>query len=140
MPDVLPHYRASFEPRELSNEETEAVDYWVGLDPRQLFPTRLAEVLVPCKSWSEEALMFGDEEGNDAQVWNDSVYFRIDMRSPDLVLVDSLVNIARDLDCFMVFDDGRPVEPELNVFIDAMKNSPAVRFVHDPVGFLRGLG
>src|SRR5262245_32241226 len=65
---------AAFRPVDLEtyDENAESPNYWAGRSPRS-YTEAVEALLPPRKSWSPDALMFGDEEGDGIELWDDGV-------------------------------------------------------------------
>ena len=107
---------------------------------------RVRSIMPDRDSWSDEALMFGDEQGSDFEVWYsekdvDSIYFRWDLRSPDLEVLNQIVTLARRLGAYIVSGDrATVVEPDFQAVLSDIRHSSAYRFCQDPQAFLTELG
>lgn len=73
-------------------EEVEFVNYWqkAGLSPAALH--KLTQLLPPMPSWAPEARMFGDEEGDRIEVWEDDINCMIDLRTFSKDLLEAIVD------------------------------------------------
>ena len=74
---------------ETNNENAESPNYWAGRSPRSY--AKAVEPLLPARnSWSADALMFGDEEGDGIELWDDDVR----VRSVNECLARAIVSMA----------------------------------------------
>ncbi len=139
IPSELPGYRAIWHPEPES--ERESPDYWAEGERPEALAEEIGAILPPCRSWSDHALMFGDEEGHKLELWKgESVTFRFDLRKPDLVLLRAVVAFAQAHDLLWVSDTfGRPTSPEFQEVIRDIQASDAYRFCKDPVGYFMSL-
>ena len=55
---------------EANNENAELPNYWAGRSPRS-YAKAVEPMLTARNSWSADALMFGDEEGDGIELWDD---------------------------------------------------------------------
>ena len=106
---------------------------------------RVRAILPQANSWSKDALMFGDEKSTDLAIWYhgkeiEMIYFRWDLRDPDLEVLAQIVRLAKRLGSVIVSGDrGTVVEADLGAVLRDVQASSAYRFCRDPEGFLRGL-
>src|SRR5689334_22135590 len=101
---------------EISAEEFEAEPWWRDRQPPPDFRERLAALAAPVKSWHEQLLWFGGEDGDRIDVWLESgrvqwVRARIDCRRPTLSFVEGLLRVAGDWSCGLVEKRYRKVLP-----------------------------
>jgi hypothetical protein len=64
---------------------------------------------------------------------------RVDMREPRSDVVVKTLAAASKLDLVLVTETGAVVDPTLDSFLDAARQSPAAAFVEDPRAFLGAL-
>ncbi len=115
----------------------DAKNYWEGLDSSAV-AAAMRGILEPAKSWSSDAVMFGDEEGDRVEVWSDDVDCAIDLRSFSAARLESIVDLARMLDCKLVLHgSGQIVEPVLELVLQKVRSSQAYAFCISPVDFLK---
>jgi len=135
MVDVLPQFAART-PDAIFADEDEFPNYWEGIDSTPM--KELAERLLPlAESWSDEATMYGNTKTDDIQIWEDSVDVRLDCSNLNLTLLDAIVSAAREWNCCLVLcEGGRIVSPNLQLLIDAVNASSAMKFVKNPKAFL----
>ena len=129
---------AAFRPVDLEtyDENAESPNYWAGRSPRSY--AEPMEALLPSrKSWSPDALMFGDEEGDGIELWDDGVRVRLDMRQFNEPLARAIVSLAAANDLKLVMArTGRLIPPSYDKLAREIAQSPALRFVLDPGGTL----
>lgn len=114
-----------------------------GLPPD--YAVRLARILPPARSWNQDLEMFGREDGHRIDVWSENgrpveITMRIDMRYPDQQLFEQLLNFVNESGCELHTENEDRVGTELLAFLEALRSSPAFRFVNDPNGFIRRIG
>ena len=123
-----------------SDVEEEAPDYWEQFDQRERIEKEASILLGDLKSWSEEAKMFGTEDGNKIESWDDEILCRFDLRTPDMEVLESILRIAQKMNCRIVSSSShRVIEPELKEVCLDIKESPSYRFCKDPRGYLETL-
>jgi hypothetical protein len=85
--------------------------------------------------------MFGDEEGDDIELWDDDVRVRLDIRQFNGPLARAIVNLAAANDLKLVMNPtGRLIPPSYNKLAREIAQSRALRFVLDPGGTLELIG
>jgi hypothetical protein len=139
IPDELPGFRAVWNPEE--ELERESPTYWAEGEGPEALADEIGASLHPCPSWSDHALMFGDEKGHKLELWKgESVIFRFDLRKPDMELLRAVVRFAQAHDLLWVSDTfGRPTLPELQPIIRDIQASDAYRFCSDPLAYFESL-
>lgn len=139
VPDELPGYRAVWCPEE--GLEEVYPNYWTGIEPPESLVRDLACLMPALRSWSEDAVMFGKEDGNKMEVWlGESLKFRFDMRNPDFKLLRAVVTFAQCHDLLWVSDTfGRPLLPDFEPVFQDLMTSDAYQFCLDPEAYLRSL-
>jgi hypothetical protein len=116
----------------------DAKNYWEGLDSG-VVAAAMSGILEPAKSWSSDALMFGDEDGDRVEVWGDDVDCAIDLRNFSAPRLESIVDVARALGCKLVLHGtGQVIEPIFESILQEVRSSHAYAFCVGPVDFLRG--
>jgi hypothetical protein len=120
-------------------EESEMPNYWRGQSPHD-YQNMLSSLLQPRESWSQDALMFGEEKGDSIELWDDDVRIRLDIREYNQSLAQSLVGIAAADDLQLVMSGtGRLIPPSYEKLRREIENSRAFKYVTDPEGTLRML-
>ena len=138
--DALPEY-AQHDPNATVKEVSEFNNYWEGVDFSSPFMKSLESILPPRKSWSDDAKMFGSEDGNKIEVWNDDIVCSIDVRNFDIPFISSILEVARGMQCKVALKDGgRLIDPNLSDLLVEINNSRSMQFVQNPVDFLKNLG
>ena len=132
----------AYGPFDLENwdEDKDSPNYWNDRSP--LTYAASIEALLPRrKSWSEDALMFGDEEGDDVSLWEDDVNIRLDIRKFNEPLARALVGLAsRDDLRLAISATGRLIPPIYEKLTREISKSRAFKFASDPTGTLRMIG
>lgn len=117
-----------------------APNYWAGRSPRSHAATAEA-LLPPRKSWSPDAFMFGDEQGDCIELWDDGITVRLDTRQFNEPLARAIVSFAAANELGLVLSQtGRSLPAEYDELIREIAQSQAVRFVLDPDETLRMIG
>lgn len=86
-------------------------NYWVGRSPRSYAGE--VETLLPArKSWSANALMFGDEEGDAIELWDHDLMVRLNIHERNEPLAQAVVKLAAANDLVLVVaNTGRLIPP-----------------------------
>lgn len=122
------------------NENTETQNYWAERAPRS-YGTAIEVLLPPRESWSANALMFGDEDGDDVQIWDDDIKIRLDLRRFNEPLARAVVQLAAREDLKLVMGEtGRLISAEYDKLVREIANSRSAKFVQDPAGTLKMIG
>lgn len=100
-----------------------------------------AALLPEQPAWSEELRIWGNEKGNDIQVFFEGtgiecIQFRLDVSCLSLPLVDGICALACKFGWVFISKSGAIVPPTREAVIKAIEHSPAQRFVRDPLGYL----
>jgi hypothetical protein len=122
------------------DENAELPNYWEGQSPRS-HEYSVAALLQPRTSWHADALMFGDEQGDGIELWDDEFRVRLDIRQFNEPLARAVVSLAADADLKLVMGEtGRLLCPEYAKLAKEISQSRALKFALDPVGTLRMIG
>jgi hypothetical protein len=122
--------------------------WWSDAQPHAGFERQLDNILPERASWSTSIRMWGQEDGNDANVYYrddnknevEEISFRLDASSIQLELVRDLCQLARRLGCVLITADYELLAPDESMVLLAIHNSTAKKFIDDPVSTLRSLG
>ena len=95
-------------------------------------------------SWSEQIRNWGDEQGNCVCVILEDnevaeIYARVDVRSIDRAFLENLSEFSRERDCLFLTENGKLIEPEVDLLLREIVKSNAFAFVSDPIGFLNSI-
>jgi hypothetical protein len=100
----------------------------------------VSSFLPEMKSWSKEARMFGDDEDERIEVWEDDVHCRINMRDVDLDVLEKILSVARRFDCKLaIHGTGAVSAADIASLAPHVETSNAFKFCRDPNGFLASL-
>jgi hypothetical protein len=125
---------------ETYDENAERPNYWAGRSPRS-YAEAVEALLPPRKSWSPDALMFGDDEGDGIELWDDDIRIRLDIRQFNEPLAHAIVSLAAANDLKLVMNGtGRLIPPAYDKLTREIAQSRALRFVLDPGGTLDMIG
>jgi hypothetical protein len=85
--------------------------------------------------------MFGDEDGDSIELWDDNVRIRLDIRRFNEPLARAIVGLtaANDLKLVVALT-GRLTPPSYDKLAREIAQSRALRFVLDPAGTLELIG
>lgn len=98
------------------------------------------KLLRETQSWTSDALMYGEEDGDKVEVWDDSVVAMIDCRNLDESFVFGVLSIANALECsLLVVETGWVIPAEKEFLVREIESSRALRFVSRPEAALRSL-
>jgi hypothetical protein len=123
-----------------SDGSAELPNYWEGQSPKS-HADAIAALLPSRASWSAEALMFGNEDGDGIELWDDDFRVRLDIRQFNESLARRVIKLAADTDLKLVMGEtGRLVSPEYAKLAKEISQSRALKFALDPVGTLRMIG
>ncbi|WP_339527254.1 hypothetical protein [Pseudomonas sp. EA_35y_Pfl2_R111] len=136
--DILPEYRSKMIDS-MERELVESPNYWDGLD--NLMKAHVGELsqLLPARSsWSSDASMYGESDGDSIEIWEDDIDCAIDVRNINAQFIKSILEIALKMDCLLVIhDSGKLIEPNITRLALALEDSNAAKFLSDPVSFLK---
>lgn len=118
--------------------DAELPNYWEGFDKNPL--QQVIESFLPqCKSWSEEALMYGDSKNDLIEIWHDTVDVSLDARSLNKALLLAIIDVAQAQNYKIVLKDGgKVISPNLEEVVAGLNSSSAMKFLRDPAGFFKG--
>lgn len=132
-------------PVTIPEEAMEKIPWWEGI-PFRGIRERLPEVLPEGKSWSESALIWGDEEFNSILIylneeWEgiDMFIVKIDARTVDTAFIVRMVEFAKSLELLFVTRSNQVIQPEYGGVLEALSRSGARSFVNDPSTYLKSL-
>ena len=90
-------------------------DSLLDFSPQETRIQKAVEAIMPrIKSWSDDVLMYGNENGNKIELWPSAIVCRIDSIAFDKDLIRKVVSLAIDLDCLIVSErTGKIVADDL---------------------------
>ena len=118
----------------LTEEQRESVVWWKD----QRLPVTLlrdVEKMLPSgKTWSKDLEVLGSLETSCLTILREGeslveVQFRFDLRETTIELLETAVQFSRDLQCWLISEGGKVIEPGLSALIDEIRASPAFQFV-----------
>ena len=128
----------------LTEEQRESVVWW--RDQRlPLTLLRDVEKMLPSgKTWSKDLEVLGSLETSCLTILREGeslveVQFRFDLREVAVELLETAVQFSRDLQCWLISEDGKVIEPGLSALKDEIRESSAFQVVKDPLSFLSRL-
>ena len=117
---------------------------WSFEEPAEL-EARLTQVLPRRASWQARHRAWGDEQGDDVQLWTErgrigAIAVQFDLRSPNMRLVKAVADLAEELG-FVVFVPHlrRVIGPGVEALLKVAGESDAAHFALDPGSFLSQL-
>ncbi|MGO1069544.1 hypothetical protein [Lysobacter sp. CA199] len=112
-------------------------NYWEGLDIDAAVGA-VGGILPRAESWSPEAKMFGQKDGDWIEVWDDDVVCALDLREFSAEHLQAILAAAVALDCKLVlYGSGEVIDPILDLIMQKIKLSSGYEFCADPINFLR---
>ena len=125
----------------LPTEDPTELDWWASRQPPLEFRHTLDQLMPRIANWSPEVERWGSEDGDRIDVFSangrvESIYVRLDMRAPNQRFIEAIASLAERMACDFVAHPGMLYEGSLGGLAVALRNSPALRFVDDPIGFL----
>jgi hypothetical protein len=116
-------------------------DWWAINSFPSDYRLRLSNVAASARSTSPNLETWGEDGGNRVDVRSADgrvcrVMARVDVRRLDSKFGAALIVFARAADALLVRGDGLIVEPVINAYAGALRNSEAWRFANDPAAFL----
>jgi hypothetical protein len=102
---------------------------------------RLSVLLPEKEAWTPDLRIWGDEKSHDVQIWFEGTriedfQLRLDVANPSLPLVSGMCSLARDLQCVFAAREGAIIPPSAEAIVRGIMQSPAMRFVRDPQGYI----
>ena len=128
----------------LTQEQRESIVWWRD----QRLPVTLShdvEKMLPSqKAWSKDLEVFGSLDTSCVTILREGeslveVQFRFDLRETTIELLETAVQFSRDLQCWLISEGGKVIEPGLSALKDEIRESTAFQFVKDPLSFLSRL-
>lgn len=126
-------------PADLDRDTLDRHEWWTG--ESVAYDEALNAFLNESTSWSEHFRNWGDEDGNCVCVILEDnevaeIYARVDVRSLDRAFLENLSEFSRKRVCLFLTEDGKLIEPNVDLLLSEIAQSNALAFVSDPVGFL----
>jgi hypothetical protein len=119
-------------------EGEEFPNYWDDPSALRQAAMVVSSFLPEMRSWSPDARMFGDDENDRVEVWDDDIRCRMNMRMFDYELMDQIFELAKRFDCkIVVGGSGEIVEPNLIALGPHVQASNAYKFCLSPIEFLK---
>lgn len=128
----------------LTEEQRESIVWWRD---RRLPVTLLRDVekMLPSgRAWSKDLEVRGSLDTSCLTILREGeslveVHFRFDVREVSIELLETAVQFSRDLQCWLITDDGKVIEPALAKLKEEIRESSAFQFVKDPLSFISRL-
>jgi hypothetical protein len=132
-------------------EELEDFPWWSQVQPPPGFEAGIDEILPKATSWSEDLLIWGDDQGDTAQIWYDrnrkvnEIGFRADVRRLSHQYISHICRLAKEWECMLLTTTYHLPElfhlipPDDEAVLAALKWSTAKKFLDDPTGTLLSL-
>lgn len=128
-------------PINISSDDFNSTTWWnTNIDIESL-ATELSAIMPRLHSWSPNLQMWGEEDGNrvDLALKGGSIaeiFVRIDVRAVSISFLTGVIKLARKADLKFRMSNGRVLSPALRQLMEAIRGSPAFRYVEDPAGYL----
>lgn len=132
-------------PTHLEMKRPQDVDWWIGSEiPIGDLRRRFSTLLPQAESWADNIEIWGKDDSDriDLVAENETVagvFVRVDLRQPLRTFPAGLVAVARELGCVLLTEQCEILEPEEGALIDAIRKSPAARFVSNPQKFFHDM-
>jgi hypothetical protein len=93
----IPRFLEEYQPMSEDFDFKSAVftDYWNGVDPRMELLDDARKIVPEYFVSTKENLLVGESDGNRFVLWTDQAYFNLDLRSPDLEVLNDVVRMAK---------------------------------------------
>jgi hypothetical protein len=147
LPEKVLLAKYDFLPASIPMELAENFPWWSDVQPPSGFERQIGMILPTIDSWSTSMRMWGQKEGDDAQVLYvsedmqiiEEISFRIDARTISPELIRRICILAKQLGCELLTADYKILLVDESMVLAAVNNSTAKKFVDDPVSALKGL-
>lgn len=131
-------------PSSLDEETFNTVEWWKDSPLPADYENIIASFLPGGKSWSPNLRMWGEEDGNRMDIFNDvgymdSIFVRVDVRTHNDQFLEGIIKFADYIDAVIVTEEDRVIEPRLNALVIQILESNAYRFVKDPQEFFESI-
>ncbi|PKP89081.1 MAG: hypothetical protein CVT77_18830 [Alphaproteobacteria bacterium HGW-Alphaproteobacteria-16] len=111
----------------------------LGLSPKRRaeLVEALGNILPVVETWSADLRIWGNTRESDVQLYHDedmgiALKIRIDAKTFTTNLVEALCDLATAFDWVFLTDRGAVLQPQPEIVLRALLNSPARRFVENP--------
>ncbi|WP_374981060.1 hypothetical protein PSGK_07550 [Pseudomonas solani] len=132
----IPYEIDEYKPHDASADFDEGKvypDYWEGKGVPDSIRRKVSEKFPRIHSWSDEAEMYGDEDGTKVEIWLDDVMCFVDSRCDAGEVLRFFVDLAEEGLCLIVLkEDGRVLDALLDSVVNEFYKSRAFRFSLDP--------
>ena len=117
---------------------------WLGF-PSDTLKERIEGILPRAKSWSPALTIWGSDDRDDVQLFEEggtveSLNVRFDLRKPDMKLFRSVFELSQDCDLAVLDMSRKRTVHDLSDLVRAAAASEAAHFVLDPASFLDQVG
>ena len=117
-------------------ESVDPPNYWAG-HSTHAHAGAIEALITPRKSWASEALMFGDEQGDGIELWDDDLRVRLDIRQFNASLARAIVRFAAVNDFQLAMAESHHLlPPSYTMLLREIVQSRAYKYVRDPVATL----
>jgi len=146
---ALWQFKTCFVPRDFIGERKSLTEQeyedgvWHGtLQPPADFQVRLSALLPPRKSWADELLQWGEQDGDLIEVWMeggmvDDIGARFDCRNLNARFIRQIFDLSHEWGFRLVYQRHLSVMPDVwEDFAKLVCDSPNLKFMQDPAQWL----
>lgn len=138
-PTVLDEYRASPKGPQF-RDRAEFTNYWGNGSTLRQMTLVISGFLAEIESWSSEARMFGDPDGNKIEVWADEITCFVDMRHFSGAFVRHVLALAQQFRVkLLVHGSGAIIAPTMSALTPEIDGSDAYRFCVSPEDYIKSI-
>lgn len=121
-------------------ENVKIIDYWEKESvPVSLF-NLISSILNESESWDEDSRLFGDEDGDYIQVWDDDIVVSIDCRNIQINYVNTILTFCKENNFFIVEKgSGEVMSPDTEYFFKKLTSSQSFNYCVDPISTLENI-
>jgi hypothetical protein len=129
-------------PIAIPNDSIDPESLWRDLSP----PANISfdHMLPHMKSWHPEIAQWGHDDSNRIDVARATgqivdILVRIDVRNDALPFVQAIAQFSEQNGLLILMENGHLIRPSVNQILRAIRNSPAFKYVLNPIAFLEEL-
>ena len=125
----------------LPTDDASELDWWAARQPNADLRAALDRLAPRIRTWSSEVEWWGAEEGDRFDVYSDAgqvthLYVRFDMRTPNPEFIAGVADLVVRMRCDFIGGGTMLYDGSAIGLAAGLRNSPALRFVKDPIAFL----
>lgn len=131
-------------PDTIKRDVFDRVVWWGEFQPPPDSRIFIGSFLDEAASWNKETLVWGDQDDNRVDVTLSrgdvaEIFIRVNVRELKLRFREGIVAFAKYCECLLLTEEMKLIEPDLSALTSEINQSPARRYVADPVAFLDDL-